>query len=409
MEIPVLTILRAYHRKSAAVLKTVLSLAILAAPVRVFGQGFSRVSVPIAVEIEGRRVHCPLYLNLEMKSYNVPFDKFAAGPRDNAEAMFATAVQAISKEDAAKFESVWTSPDQMKSLGKVTVVKEDNSAESWIKLARSNFDFDHITVVAELHVGPETMFLWNSTTKAGTQLSAFYIGHDRKNQLRLSAVSSEAPVEALILNGFEARTGADAAKPLPNINLRYQYPIPLAGKGDPGAHPVFFEFDGSPMDFPISDEKVKPPTPLLEFLRNATLALQNGKNDEFANDFTPRSREEVRQWLTATESRKRSRRQSQRGASPVSNPETGLTLVMAANVKFVLNADPVFLVFQARPAGNNWAPGNLTYSYVLRDGRTYRLTNLFSLNTLDDFLQVPALFDNNFLKPAPTKPRTPNH
>ena len=76
---------------------------------------------------------------------------------------------------------------------------------------------------------------------------------------------------------------------------------------------------------------------------------------------------------------------------------------MMANVKFVLNADPIFLVFRARGSGDKWMPQALRYSYVVREGGTYKITNFSSMNTLDDFLQNPALFDKNILKQAPKK------
>jgi hypothetical protein len=48
-------------------------------------------------------------------------------------------------------------------------------------------------------------------------------------------------------------------------------------------------------------------------------------------------------------------------------------------------------------------PQALSYSYVLRVGGTYKIANFSSMNTLDDFLQNPALFDKNILKQAPEK------
>ena len=372
---------------------------VLVAPGIVSAQQFAVVSVPIPVEIDGQPTHCRLYLKFETKSYNVPFAEFAAGPKDNAQTMFATAVDAIRKNDAAKFASVWTSPDQMERNSQVTVSLADNSTDSWLKVARSNFDFDKLTVVAEVLVGSQTMFIWDASTRAGIQRNAFYVGLDQRNQTRLSAVSSNSPVEPLILNAFvAAKMYLAAYKPISNLNVGYQYPIPLAGPGDAGAHPVFFEFDGAPMDFPIGDEKIKAPTPLLEFLRNAAFAIRSGKDKSFAGDFTPRSRETISQWFAATKKRQ------QASASPASNYATaGLISAMMANVKFVLNADPIFLVFQAPGSGDNWIPQALSYSYVVREGGTYKIANFSSMNTLDDFLQNPALFDKNILKQAPRK------
>jgi hypothetical protein len=362
------------------------------APGILSAQQFAAVSVPLPVEIDGQPTHCRLYLKVETKTYNVPFDKFAAGPLDSAQTMFATAVDAIRKNDAAKFASVWTAPDQMKRDSQVTVALADSSTDSWLKVARSNFDFDKLTVVAEVLVGSETVFIWDAPTSAGIRRNAFYIGLDQKNQLRLSAVSSNSPVEPLILNAFVAAKMYPAVyKPISNLNVGYQYPIPLAGPGDAGAHPVFFEFDGAPMDFPIGDEKIKAPTPLLEFLRNAAFAIRSGKDKSFASDFTPRSREIMSQWLAATEKQK------------PATATAGLVSAMMANVKFVLNADPIFLVFQAPGSGDNWTPPALSYSYVAREGGTYKIANFSSMNTLDDFLQNPALFDKNILKQASRK------
>jgi hypothetical protein len=369
------------------------------APAFALAQQFAAVSVPIPVEIDGQPTHCRLYLKLETKSYNVPFEKFAAAPLDSAQRMFATAVNAIRKNDAAKFASVWTAPDQMKRNSQVTVALADSSTDSWLKVARSNFSFDQLTVVAEVLVGSETVFIWDAPTSAGIRRNAFYIGLDQNNELRLSAVSSNSPVEPLILNAFVAAKMYPAVyKPISNLNAGYQYPIPLAGPGNAGAHPVFFEFDGAPMDFPIGDEKIKAPTPLLEFLRDAAFAIRSGKDKSFASDFTPRSRQTISQWLAAAKKRQ------QTGASPASNYATaGLISAMIANVKFVLNADPIFLVFQAPGSGDNWTPQALSYSYVVRDGGTYKISNFSSMNTLDDFLQNPALFDKNILKQAPRK------
>lgn len=394
----------------------VLCLALLV-PISVFGEGFARVSLPIPVEIEGQPMHCQLYFKLEMKNYNLPFDKFAAGPMDKPETMFATAVEALRSADATKFASVWTSPDEMKGHGGVTVKMADESAAGWMKLARSNFDFDHLTVVAEVLLGPDSMFVFDAATKGGIQRYALYVGLDQKDRVRLSAVGSNTPLELMVLNSFiAARTSPDEFKPLSNINLRYQYPIPLAGKMDSGAHPVFFEFDGSPIDFPLINEKVKPPTPLLEFLRGATLAFDGGKYDVYAGDFTPNSQERAKPWLADMARRKQEELEKEKlgqekqpppAVPPATQTKTVLSPLVQPYVKFVLNAEPIFLVFQAAGPGSNWKPANLTVTYLLHQDGEYKIANFAFSNTLDDFLQDPALFDKRVLKPPPLTPGAP--
>ena len=370
-----------------------LSLSLLAGSTCAFGETFTRVSIPIPVEIDGQPVRSALYLKFEMKSYDIPFDQFATGPLDKEQMMFVTAVQAIRKADAAKFASVWTSPNQMKGLGTTIITLVDDSPQNWIGQARSNFDFDNLRLIAQVRIGSRTMFIWDSSTKDSTRRNAFYVGMDKNNQLRLSAVSSSTPVEVLVLNAFQAaQTQPDAYRSAPNINLRYEYAIPLYSKADTRAHPVFLEFDGSPMDFPLGDEKVKPPTPLLEFFRKAALAQRNGKDDLYASCYTPKSADRIRQWLATMESRRKLAQQP---------PQVPSTL---GNVKFVLNAEPIFLVFQAPTGGNDWKPENLTYSYILHGGGAYKIANFSSANEIDDLLQNPQFFDKRVLKQAPVAP-----
>ena len=370
-----------------------LSLALSAGSTCASEEEFTRVSIPLPVQIDAQPVRCALYLKFEMKSYDIPFDQFAAGTLDKEQTMFVTAVQAIRKADAAKFASVWTSPNQMKGLGTTIITLVDDSPDNWISQARSNFDFDNLRVIAQVRIGSRTMFIWDSRTKDSTRRNAFYVGMDKNNQLRLSAVSSSAPVEVMVLNVFQAaQTQPDAYRLVPNINLRYEYPIPIDGKADTGAHPVFLEFDGSPMDFPLGDEKIKPPTPLLESFRKAAIAHRNGNDDLYASRFTPKSADRVRQWLASMESRRKLVKQP---------PQMPLAL---GNVKFVLNAEPIFMVFETPTGGNDWKPDNLTYSYILHEGGAYKIANFSSSTELDDFLQNPQFFDKRVLKPALVDP-----
>ena len=130
-----------------------LSLALLAGSTCASKEEFTRVSIPLPVEIDGQPVRCALYLKFEMKSYDIPFDQFAAGPLDKEQTMFVTVVQAIRKADAAKFASVWTSPNQMKGLGTTIITLADDKPENWINQARSICDFDNLRVIAQVRIG----------------------------------------------------------------------------------------------------------------------------------------------------------------------------------------------------------------------------------------------------------------
>jgi hypothetical protein len=416
------------------------------------GPDFKKVSIPLPVVIEGKPTPSKMYLKVEMKSYNQSFDQFAAGHPDKVEAMFVKAVQAVRKNDVTAFGSVWTPPDQMKSIGQPKVVKmADNGPAGWMKVIRSMFDFSKLTVVAEVLAGQDTIFIWDSETKSGTVRRSMYVGLDRSGTLRLSAPGGNNPIDDMLQNAFiAAQVDPNSYKPLPEVNLRFQYRIPLVGKLDAGPHPVFFQFDGSTVDFPLNDDKAKAPTPVLDFFRTAHSALKSGKYDAYANAFTPNSQEKVKEWGAAQEKAKQERLQQEKiqeekklqqekskpeqpksdqskpgqaqpeiskgemsSAAPPAAGAASTTKslmpppVQYSNVKFVLNADPIYLVFQAAGPGDMWMPNKLTYSYILHQGSDYKITNFEYASTLDEFLQNPALFDTNILKP-PAKPGTAN-
>jgi hypothetical protein len=237
---------------------------------------------------------------------------------------------------------------------------------------------------------------------------AFYVGPDRKNQPRLSAVSSNVPVLALIKSAFDAGAmpGGQAYEPKPNVNLPYQVAIPLAGKGGGDAHAVYFEFAGSPMDFPVGDARAKPPSPVLQVLRNAAHALRKGKIGTFASYYTPRSGQIIKQWLMGMKQRAQGAVRPGISSTSGAIPGTAGTISgLEANVKFVLDAAPVFLVFQSAAPGDKWAPESLSYSYVVEDAGSYKIANFSASDDLDEFLQDPALFDKNVLKSPPAANR----
>jgi hypothetical protein len=385
-----------------------------AGSLRLSGQEFRRVSIPLPVEIDGQPRHTSLYLKVEMKSINQPFDKFAAGPTDKAEAMFVKAVQSVRKNDVAGFDSVWTAPDAMKSRSQTKVaMMSENTPDAWMKVIRGMFDFDQLTVVAEVLAGPDTLFIWDSQTKNGVLRRAMYVGTDKNGKQRLSAVGGANPVDDLLQNAFvAAQSDPNSYKPLPSINPRYQYAIPFEGTSG-GGHPVFLDFDGAPLDFPVTNEKVEPPTPLLKAYRAATLANRDGLTDQFAGSFTPKSAEKVKEWQAA-EAEMKKRRESEQKVKPTKPAATAAnTKVTPADekaltrvrsyVKFVLNVDPLYLVFQAPGQGNSWKPGDLSYTYLVSESGSYKQANFGYGNTLDQLLQNPALFDKQTLKPPPAK------
>jgi hypothetical protein len=64
-------------------------------------------------------------------------------------------------------------------------------------------------------------------------------------------------------------------------------------------------------------------------------------------------------------------------------------------IKYIVNADPVYLVFRTSMTPQEAGAGSLTYDYLYRDPATGKLAfaNVGRLSFLDDVLRDPDIFD----------------
>ena len=185
--------------------------------------------------------------------------------------------------------------------------------------------------------------------------------------------------------------------PAKDLKVKFHSVLSLAGKQTPGAHPVAFVFDGTAMNFSVFDTAEAPPSPLLEFYRSAYLALKKRSFDDYVSKFTPESQRQVKTWT--------------QNLSAANAADYFNALVQARYVKFVLDADPIFLVFYSGDKTDKWTAGSLHCEYVVRDpaSKGYKLANFAFTSSLDDILGNPELFNQQSFRqttaPAVAQPR----
>src|SRR6202035_68903 len=126
-----------------------------------------------------------------------------------------------------------------------------------------------------------------------------------------------------------------------------------------------------PINIHVCDAAGPAPHPALAFYRDAYLLLKKRSMDDFVKMFLPESQKGVQQWAARI------------GANDAQPYFEALT--NARYVKFLLEADPVYLVFYSSDPTDKWTAGSLHHEYVVRDPQSgsFKLANLLFMSSLD--------------------------
>jgi hypothetical protein len=364
-------------------------------------QDFTIRNFPIPISIDGEHVRSGAFLQFEMKNYGVPFSKFSAGKLDPRETVFAELVKGIQRNDPKAVEKVLMpprvrkpAPDPNGGVVSAPPLPPDKNAEETGAVYRSAFgNLENIDVIAQVLVGSKSLFVWDAKLPGRPRRRAFSVEPDGTSRLVAREVTAAAPADILILSVLEDGVKDPAAyAAVSDPHLRYRQPLAVEGKNKT-SHEVALLFGGEPVDFDTFGET---PTsdPLLLFYRDVFRAFKAGKQEEFLAGHSAKSQMKFRQWW-ATMSK---------DASDGYYART----VSGRFVKFVLNADPVFILFYGQNKGRDWVPGSLGYQYVVRNpaNQQYLIANVLSQGFFDDVVGNQDLFDQRVLKgpAAPTAP-----
>lgn len=345
--------------------------------------GFSTLSFPLAVTVEGESVPTAIHLQFAIKRYDVPFDTFAARELDPREAKFAAWMKAVRSRDVAKVESMFAAPratlapvDQ--SAERSRVVAKDRSPKQVVELYHAGFDgLRDVTVIGQVLAGSKSLFLWEAKGGEGRVRRAFSID----SSLKVSEVTMSTPVELLIVNNIVDRGG------VPGHKTPYEFAFPIDGAWTPGPHPVVIQFTGKPVDIPFYDD-APAADPVVALYRNAYGELKQRNVEKFLTHFTAKSRTKWQRWYEKLP------------AEGFAQYHANATAPRA--IKFILDASPILIVFHG-DAGN-WTAGSLRYDYIVKSASNGELkfANVAFSGFFDDVLGSPSLFDQNVLRPAQT-------
>jgi hypothetical protein len=217
-------------------------------------------------------------------------------------------------------------------------------------------------LIRQVRIGQRYLFVFGTTIGGGWGRAGLEFLEDKTRKLRGRFVAD--PAELLIVQSIGAPVG--------DLKLPYEHPVADTG--------LSLQFKGEPYNFDVFDESKPAPNRVLEFYRTAWLAARRQQWDRFIGYHTARGR----RFLEKERLENKDRFASE-----------WATLARVRYVKFVVNADPIYLIYYSLQASNDWRPGTLRCEYVVRDtgSQGYRLT---SIRFLDD----TRLFDQAVFKSA---------
>ncbi len=382
--------------KSGRAFRSVFLMLMLSSVVR--AEDFTLKTFRVPAEVDGDEVPSGIFLQCKVKDYNLPLEKFAALPnKDQRERLFLQTVNVLRSNDLSAFRKLWgpvrpasASTDPKEQKKKIETAMTPTTAEDDFAGYRANFeDFASMQVDSQILAGSRSIFMWYANAKTGPLETDFIVSTPTGGQPKVGAPDSESdPGDYLIIFTMQERK-QDPGNFGPAIDpkLTYHYALPLEGKGQPGKEPVYLEFNGERVNFDVFDPSAPASDPVLDFYRSAYLTYKKKDLEGFEAMYTPKSAQKLKKSYAAMK-------------KDVFDQYYSMTTA-GRYVKFVIKADPIYLIFYSSHKGDDWRPGKLPYDYVVRDAKTgtFKLTNLFYEDFLDGVLKNPDLFDQSFFKP----------
>lgn len=365
-------------------------------------QEFTVRNFPLPISIDGEHIRSNIFLQFEMKNYGTAFSKFAAAKLDPREAMFADLVRGIQGNNPKSIEKFFmpprprkANPDDKSGVISTPPMTPAQAAVDVVNVYRAAFgNFENINIIAQVLVGSRSLFIWDANIPGRPRRRAFAIESEGQPARLVAREVVGSPVDTLILSIFEDGVKDPAAyAAVADPHLHYRQPLAIEGKNKT-AHEVAVLFNGEPMDFDAYGE-TPVSNPLLAFYRKVFTAFKAHKQDEFLEGHSAKSQTKLKAWWKTFNK----------------DAEAGYyaTMLTGRWVKFVMDGDPVYLVFYSPNKGNTWTPGSLSYQYVVKNPQTqqYLISNVMSEGFFDDVMGKNDLFDQRVMKSVSVQGKPP--
>ena len=352
-----------------------------AVPVFVSAGEIQSRSFPLPVRIDSQYyIKSSMFVKCDVKMYDVGFKDFSTIYDEPSETKFKQLVFAIRQGDLNKCLALSRikpeAVDKYREMSQVAIQGYGRLLDPTIV----GQNFEKIRVTERFHVGDDVIFIWGldsfSPLNRGPLRRGFRFVKNHSGEVLWSPEPPDTVMSILTSiaqQRAENPTIYTSSKP---IQLQYNYPLTQKME----EHNIFLCFNGIPCDANVFNDDISH-NDIISFYQKAYRTFRNRPALEFAELYTERSRDKFLNWYSTL--------------------DPNMVIMYRNNIInnerkifFVLNGDPVFIVFYYHPDSDNSVDilKRIRYEYIVRDKGCLKLTNFFYEDFLDDLLQDNTLF-----------------
>lgn len=315
-----------------------------------------RVRLPVIFKADQAEIVSSMALEIDRTDYDaVPvaeFDDIAGTPEALA---FTRLVEAMRDG----------TPQQVMELSRLGPNENPANRTQLIEAFQKTYadSWDQLSVHGQYLLGNSRIVIWEVPTPSGPFIRSFTFNGDGGQYLWSDSTSRQntlSLIDTLLLDAEQVRIEQGLDEP----DLAYRYDERLPGI------PVDLLFNGHVMRWDVFGPE-RPDLPVAATYARAFKAFADKDMDGFAGFYTSHSREKFSSWIDEME------------ADEFAAYHDSVT--EAREVRFILDADPVFVVFY------NDA-NRLGYDILIRDGDDFRFTSFYIEGFVDDLLKDRNLF-----------------
>lgn len=326
-------------------------------------------SFPVPIRVDQGWIRSSLFIKCSFKPYRVPLREFGATPLDPRELAFKRLVAAVGTNDVA------TCLD-LNSHSKTNIQHLTELALTYKQTYGSQFN--SLLVSDQFYRGKSSLFIWGVSLEPGSWpvRRSFKITTDSENIPYWDADNRDC-LDIVITDIMQKAAKLPAVyAPSKTVQRKFQYPI----SGTTNGSPVYLQFDGKTYDFDAFGPDIPPGDEVASYYQAAYKTFMNGRKEDFSTLYTESSGKKYLNWVLKM-------RPEEFDAYHQHVIKSG------RRVRFILNADPIFIVFYCSGSSAGGAL-DLSYEYVARDptSRELKLTNFYSESFIDDLLKSKDLF-----------------
>lgn len=349
-------------------------------------------SFPIDID-DSYYVRSSMYLRYSFEDYNEPFSEFKVKENSPVVNQFKKVLQDVRDQNTPKNIALSSHAKIAKGYQPSDVYKQFIEFYSRVLSPKNTgINFQNLKLIKQIYIGNDCKIVWEVNSVPEMERGIFR-GSFRFKKGPQDDFVWEIDIGDEVGSLISETTRSQSSKfaiPLDGVKCDYEYAIP----GTAAGHPVYLQFNGEVCDFNVMNDTTD--NEILVFYQQTCHLL--AESPELLVDFY--TKKSAQRYSSIMEKYPK-----------VSDPYLRQTEIIrqGRKVLFLLNADPVFIVFYHTIKSTMKFPEDVRYDYIIRDPKDsqLRLTNYSYYGLLSQFFSNKSLFIEPFLKPLLEKTETP--